>query len=64
MAAFGTYGVSFLACPFGAAIFGHIGHRVGRKAMLAMTIVLAPSGSASRLTYSQIGILAPVVLVV
>ena len=33
--AFGTYGVGFFARPFGAAVFGHFGDRVGRKAMLA-----------------------------
>src|SRR6202166_4726593 len=40
IAAFGTYAVGFLARPLGAAIFGHFGDRAGRKAMLAMTIVL------------------------
>ena len=34
IAAFGTYAVGFLARPLGAAIFGHFGDRVGRKAML------------------------------
>src|SRR3978361_901416 len=34
IAAFGTYAVGFLARPLGAAIFGHFGNRVGRKAML------------------------------
>ena len=66
IAAFGTYGVGFLARPFGGAIFGHFGDRVGRKAMLAMTIVimgLAPSWSGLLPTYSQIGVLAPILLV-
>ena len=39
IAAFATYGVGFLARPFGAAIFGHFGDRVGRKAMLATTSI-------------------------
>ena len=39
IAAFGTYAVGFLARPLGAAIFGHFGDRVGRKAMLAITII-------------------------
>jgi MFS family permease len=50
IAAFGTYAVGFLARPFGAAIFGHFGDRVGRKNMLVMTIVimgLERSSSAS-----------------
>ncbi len=66
IAAFGTYGVGFLARPLGAAIFGHFGDRVGRKAMLAMTIVIMGLGTflvGLLPSYSQIGILAPVLLV-
>jgi MFS transporter, MHS family, shikimate and dehydroshikimate transport protein len=66
IAAFGTYGVGFLARPLGAAIFGHFGDRVGRKAMLAMTIVIMGLGTflvGLLPTYSQVGILAPVLLV-
>ena len=49
------------------AIFGHFGDRVGRKAMLAMTIVIMALGTFTfglLPTYSQIGILAPFLLVV
>ena len=66
IAAFGTYGVGFLARPFGGAIFGHFGDRVGRKAMLAMTIVIMGLGTflvGLLPTYSQIGVLAPILLV-
>jgi MFS transporter, MHS family, shikimate and dehydroshikimate transport protein len=66
IAAFGTYGVGFFARPFGAAIFGHFGDRVGRKAMLAMTIVIMGLGTfliGLLPTYSQIGIAAPILLV-
>ena len=38
-------GVGFLARPLGAAIFGHYGDRVGRKAMLVMTIVIMGLGT-------------------
>ena len=34
LASFATYFVGFLARPVGAAIFGHWGDRIGRKAML------------------------------
>jgi MFS transporter, MHS family, shikimate and dehydroshikimate transport protein len=67
IAAFGTYGVGFLARPLGAAIFGHFGDRVGRKAMLAMTIVIMGLGTfliGVLPTYSQIGVAAPIALVV
>src|SRR5262245_14803294 len=66
IAAFGTYAVGFLARPLGAAIFGHFGDRIGRKAMLAMTIVIMGLGTfliGLLPTYSQIGIVAPVLLV-
>jgi MFS transporter, MHS family, shikimate and dehydroshikimate transport protein len=66
VAAFGTYGVGFFARPLGAAIFGHFGDRVGRKAMLAMTIVIMGVGTfliGLLPTYSQIGVAAPVLLV-
>jgi MFS transporter, MHS family, shikimate and dehydroshikimate transport protein len=66
IAAFGTYAVGFLARPLGAAIFGHFGDRVGRKAMLAMTIVIMGLGTfliGLLPTYDQIGIAAPVLLV-
>jgi MFS transporter, MHS family, shikimate and dehydroshikimate transport protein len=66
IAAFGTYAVGFLARPLGAAIFGHFGDRVGRKTMLAMTIVIMGLGTfliGLLPTYDQIGIAAPVLLV-
>src|SRR5215831_4557239 len=60
LAAFVTFGAGFAARPVGAALFGHIGDRVGRKATLVMTLIL--SGLATFLiglvpSYSQIGIL-------
>ena len=67
IAAFGTYAVGFLARPLGAAIFGHFGDRVGRKAMLATTIIVMGLGTfliGLLPTYQQIGIAAPVLLVV
>jgi MFS transporter, MHS family, shikimate and dehydroshikimate transport protein len=66
IAAFGTYAVGFLARPFGAAIFGHFGDRLGRKAMLAMTIIIMGLGTfliGLLPTYDQIGIAAPILLV-
>lgn len=67
IAAFGTYAVGFLARPLGAAIFGHYGDRIGRKAMLAMTIVIMGLGTfliGLLPTYEQIGIAAPILLVI
>ena len=39
IAAFGSYATGFLARPLGGAVFGHFGDRIGRKAMLSMTII-------------------------
>jgi MHS family proline/betaine transporter-like MFS transporter len=55
---FGTYGVSFLARPFGAAILGSYADRHGRKASLTLTILLMTAGTllmAVMPGYSTIG---------
>lgn len=66
LAAFATYAVGFVARPVGGVIFGHFGDRVGRKAMLVISILLM--GLATFLigllpTYAQAGIWAPILLV-
>jgi MFS transporter, MHS family, shikimate and dehydroshikimate transport protein len=66
LAAFGSYAVGFVARPLGGAIFGHFGDRLGRKAMLTMTMVIMGGGTfliGLLPTYSQIGILAPTSLI-
>ncbi|WP_448809271.1 MFS transporter [Agromyces bauzanensis] len=62
---FATVGVSFLFRPLGAFLAGHFGDRIGRKAMLVVTLILM--GSATTLigvlpTYQQIGVAAPALL--
>src|SRR5271167_2936103 len=37
--AFGTYFIGFVGRPIGAAIFGHYGDRIGRKATLIATLL-------------------------
>jgi metabolite-proton symporter len=66
LASFATYFVGFAARPVGAAIFGHYGDRLGRKAALIMTLSLM--GVATFLMgllpgYDTIGVLAPILLV-
>lgn len=66
-AAFGTFAVGFLARPVGGLVFGHFGDRVGRKAMLIWTLVIMGAGTALiglLPSYDDIGVLAPVLLVV
>ena len=67
IAAFGSSAVGFAARPLGGVIFGHFGDRVGRKAMLALTILIMGLGTfliGCLPTYRQIGVVAPVILVV
>src|ERR1700738_628808 len=64
--AFAVFAVGFVARPIGAAIFGHYGDRIGRKAALIATLLL--TGLSTFLvgcvpTYEQIGIWGAVVLV-
>ena len=62
-----SYGVGFLARPLGGAIFGHFGDRIGRKKMLALTVILMGAGTfliGCLPTYGQLGIAAPVLLIV
>jgi metabolite-proton symporter len=67
LAAFGTYFIGFAGRPIGAAIFGHYGDRIGRKATLISTLLLM--GAATFLiafvpAYDQIGIWGAVILTV
>jgi MHS family shikimate/dehydroshikimate transporter-like MFS transporter len=65
IAAFGSYAAGFVARPLGGAIFGHFGDRVGRKAMLSVTILIMGFGTfliGCLPTYGQIGIAAPLLL--
>ena len=45
--AFATYAVGFAARPVGAAIFGHWGDRVGRKATLIVSLLLMGGSSVA-----------------
>ena len=66
IAAFGSYAVGFLARPLGGIIFGHFGDKIGRKAMLSMTIMIMGIGTfliGCLPTYGQVGILAPILLI-
>jgi MFS family permease len=63
---FALIGISFLFRPLGAVIAGHLGDRLGRKAMLVFTLVMM--GAATALigvlpTYTQIGVWAPILLI-
>src|SRR5436190_20642871 len=62
-----TYAVGFVARPVGGIVIGHYGDKIGRKAMLMLTLLIM--GIATFLvglmpTYAQIGIWAAVILIV
>jgi MFS family permease len=62
-----TFATGFAVRPFGALFFGRIGDLVGRKYAFLVTLLLM--GGATTLigvlpTYSQVGLLAPLILVV
>lgn len=66
LVSFAGYAVGFAARPLGGLVFGHIGDRYGRKTSLFWT--LAIMGLSTFLigmlpTYGQIGVLAPILLV-
>ncbi|MGW6355364.1 MFS transporter [Streptomyces sp. NPDC055092] len=66
LAAFATFWVGFLARPLGGLIFGHFGDRYGRKKALVTTLTMM--GAATFCVgllpgYAQIGVAAPVLLV-
>jgi len=63
--AFGTYFIGFVARPVGAAIFGHYGDRIGRKATLIATLLcmgIATFFVAFVPTYASIGIWGAIIL--
>jgi len=67
LAAFGTYFIGFVGRPIGAAIFGHYGDRIGRKATLIATLLCM--GIATFLiafvpAYESIGIWGAIILTV
>jgi MFS family permease len=65
--AFGIYAVGFVARPVGAAIFGHFGDRIGRKATLIVTLMLMGLSTffvALVPSYAAIGIWGAVILTI
>jgi len=65
LASLGTFGIGMIVRPLGAALFGSLGDRIGRRTVFLITIVLM---GVSTLcvgllpTYAQVGLLAPALL--
>ncbi|MEV8592055.1 MFS transporter [Streptomyces sp. NPDC052012] len=67
LAAFGTFGVGFVARPLGSVLFGHIGDRHGRRPVLMASLLLTGGATVAVgcvPTYDAIGVLAPLLLLV
>ncbi|MCC3772820.1 MFS transporter [Streptomyces sp. UNOC14_S4] len=67
LAAFGTFGVGFLARPLGSVFFGHLGDRHGRRPVLVAALLL--TGLATVAVglvpgYDTLGVAAPCLLLV
>ncbi|MCW2871346.1 MFS transporter [Actinacidiphila oryziradicis] len=66
LAAFGTFGVGFVARPLGSMLFGHFGDRLGRRPVLVASLMLTGLATAAVgfvPTYDRIGAAAPAILI-
>ena len=66
LASLATFGVGMVVRPIGAAIFGSIGDRIGRRPVFMITITLMGIATVCvgfLPTYAQLGIWAPILLV-
>ncbi|WP_407308202.1 MFS transporter [Desulfosporosinus sp. SB140] len=67
MLAYVTFAVGFVARPIGGILFGHFGDKIGRKSMLVLTMMIMGLSTvmvAIIPTYAQIGVWAPISLLV
>lgn len=63
---FGVFAAGYLARPFGGVLFGQIGDKYGRKYALQLSVLLVAIPTSLIIvipTYAQIGLFAPILLV-
>lgn len=67
LSVFAVYAVGFAIRPVGAVVFGLLGDRIGRRAILVFVIVMMGVGTMAigfLPTYEQVGLLAPILLII
>ncbi|MFF4584646.1 MFS transporter [Streptomyces sp. NPDC001388] len=67
LAAFGTFGVGFVARPLGSVLFGHVGDRHGRRPVLVGSLLLTGASTVAvgcLPVFDSIGVAAPLLLLV
>ncbi|WP_433678693.1 MFS transporter [Nocardia sp. CA-119907] len=67
LSTFAIFALAFVTRPIGGVVFGYLGDRVGRKSVLAVSILLMAVSTAAigvLPTYETVGLLAPVLLLI
>ncbi|MFI9585126.1 MFS transporter [Streptomyces sp. NPDC052236] len=67
LSSFATFAVAFLVRPLGGLFFGPLGDKIGRKQVLALTMIMMAIGTGAIgliPSYASIGFWAPVLLIV
>lgn len=67
LSTFAVYAVGFIMRPLGGFVFGSLGDRIGRRKVLSLVILMMGGATVAiglLPTYAQIGIMAPILLVV
>ncbi len=67
MAAFAVFAISFIVRPIGGIIWGHLGDKIGRRTALSLSILIMSGATfciAFLPTYAQVGMLAPILLLI
>nr|WP_061134454.1 MFS transporter [Caballeronia fortuita] len=65
LATYGVFAISFIVRPIGGIVWGHVGDRIGRRTSLSLSILIMSCSTfliALLPTYAQVGMLAPILL--
>lgn len=67
LSAYAIFAISFIIRPVGGIVWGHVGDKFGRRAALSLSILIMSASTfliALLPTYQQVGVLAPILLLV